>query len=73
VVARRVQAALIALGVLVATLVQGAGVGLPTALLIPAFAGAMWFIGGIGHGTKNTLAIAGAPTPATRPEPELAG
>jgi MFS family permease len=56
VVARRVPPALIALGVLVATLVQGAGLGLPTALLIPAFGGAMWFIGGIGHGTKNTLA-----------------
>jgi hypothetical protein len=24
--------------------------------LISAFAGAMWFIGGVGHGTKNTLA-----------------
>jgi MFS family permease len=56
VVARRVPPALIALGVLVATLVQGAGLGLPTALLIPAFGGAMWFIGGIGHRTKNTLA-----------------
>src|SRR5688500_17742870 len=56
VVSRRVPANLLALAVLLATLVQGAGLGLPTALLIPAFAGAMWFIGGIGHGTKNTLA-----------------
>jgi MFS family permease len=56
VVARRVPRHLLALAVLVATLVQGAGLGLPTALLVPAFGGAMWFIGGIGHGTKNTLA-----------------
>ena len=56
VVARRVPPTLIALGVLLATLIQGAGLGLPTALLVPAFGGAMWFIGGIGHGTKNTLA-----------------
>ena len=56
VVARRVPSAMLALGVLVATLVQGAGLGLPTALLVPLFAGAMWFIGGVGHGTKNTLA-----------------
>jgi MFS family permease len=55
-VARRVPSAMLALGVLVATLVQGAGLGLPTALLVPLFAGAMWFIGGVGHGTKNTLA-----------------
>jgi MFS family permease len=56
VVARRVPRTRIALGVLLATLIQGAGLGLPTALLVPAFAGAMWFIGGVGHGTKNTLA-----------------
>jgi predicted MFS family arabinose efflux permease len=43
-------------GVLVATLVQGAGLGLPTAWLVAVFAGAMWFIGGTGHGIKNTLA-----------------
>ena len=56
VVARRVPPAMLALGVLVATLAQGAGLGLPTALLVPLFAGGMWFIGGVGHGTKNTLA-----------------
>jgi hypothetical protein len=39
VVARRVPPTAIALGVLLATLVQGAGLGLPTALLIPAFGG----------------------------------
>jgi MFS family permease len=56
VVARRVPRHLIALGVLVATLIQGAGLGLPTAWLLVPFGAAMWFIGGAGHGTKNTLA-----------------
>jgi MFS family permease len=56
VAARRVPAQALALGVLVATLVQGVGLGLPTAWLVAAFGGAMWFIGGVGHGTKNTLA-----------------
>ena len=39
-------------------LIQGAGLGLPTAFLSIGFAGAMWFIGGVGHGTKNVLARA---------------
>jgi Na+/melibiose symporter-like transporter len=56
VVSRRVPPHVLALGVLVATLVQGAGLGLPTAWLLTVFAGAMWFIGGSGHGVKNTLA-----------------
>jgi MFS family permease len=56
VVARRVPAGALALAVLVATLVQGAGLGLPAAWLVVAFGAAMWFIGGVGHGTKNTLA-----------------
>jgi len=56
VVARRVPPTLLTLGVLVGTLVQGAGLGLPTAWLVAAFGGAMWFVGGVGHGTKNTLA-----------------
>ena len=56
VVARRVPHRLLALGLLVATLVQGVGLGLPTAWLVVWFAAAMWFIGGAGHGTKNTLA-----------------
>jgi MFS family permease len=55
-VARRVPRTSLALGVLVATLVQGAGLGLPTAWLVVSFGAAMWFIGGVGHGTKNTLA-----------------
>jgi len=56
VVARRVPHRLLALGLLVATLVQGVGLGLPTAWLVVWFGAAMWFIGGVGHGTKNTLA-----------------
>jgi MFS family permease len=56
VVARKVPPHALALGLLVATLVQGIGLGLPTAWLVAAFGGAMWFVGGIGHGTKNTLA-----------------
>ena len=56
VVSRRVPRTALALGVLVATLIQGVGLGLPTAWLMVPFAAAMWFIGGIGHGTKNTLA-----------------
>jgi MFS family permease len=56
VVARRVPAAGFALGVLVAVAVQGAGLGLPTVCLAVGFAAAMWFVGGIGHGTKNVLA-----------------
>jgi MFS family permease len=55
-IARRVPVAGLALGVLVAVLVQGAGLGLPTAWLVVWFGAAMWFIGGLGHGTKNTLA-----------------
>lgn len=56
VVARRVPARLLVLAVLVATAVQGAGVGLPTAWLLVGFAAAMWFVGGLGHGAKNVLA-----------------
>jgi MFS family permease len=56
VIARRVPLAGLALAVLVAVLVQGAGLGLPTAWLVVWFGAAMWFIGGLGHGTKNALA-----------------
>jgi MFS family permease len=55
-IARRVRAPALGLGVLVAVGVQGAGLGLPTAWLAVGFAGAMWFVGGLGHGTKNVLA-----------------
>jgi MFS family permease len=56
VVARRVPATAMALAVLVAVAVQGAGLGLPTIWLAVPFGAAMWFVGGLGHGTKNVLA-----------------
>src|SRR5262249_34608757 len=43
-------------GTLVAIGVQGAGLGLPTAMLSIPFGAALWFVGGLGHGTKNVLA-----------------
>jgi MFS family permease len=57
-VARRVGAAVttLAVGTLVAAIVQGVGLGLPTAWLVAWFAGLMWFAGGVGHGVKNVLA-----------------
>jgi MFS family permease len=55
VVSRRVPPAAIVAVALVAVGVQGAGLGLPTAWLLPAFAGAAWFVGGLGHGVKNVL------------------
>jgi hypothetical protein len=36
--------------------VQGFGLGLPTAWLVIPFGCALWFVGGLGHGTKNVLA-----------------
>jgi MFS family permease len=56
VVAGRVPQRALALGVLVAVVVQGAGIGLPTVWLATVFCGAMWLVGGAGHGTKNVLA-----------------
>lgn len=58
VVAPRVPAGGIALGALLAVLVQGAGLGLPTAWLVYIFGVSLWFVGGLGHGTKNVLARA---------------
>jgi hypothetical protein len=52
--------AVVSLAIFVATLVavgvQGAGLGLPTAWLVIPFGCALWFVGGLGHGTKNVLA-----------------
>lgn len=56
VVARRVPAGALALGVLVAVAIQGLGLGLPTVWLAVGFGAAMWLIGGLAHGTKNVLA-----------------
>jgi MFS family permease len=54
-VSRRVPAQLVAVAALVAVGVQGAGIALPAVWLAAAFCGAMWVVGGIGHGTKNVL------------------
>ena len=58
VIARRVPVGGIALGALLAVLVQGAGLGLPTVWLVYLFGVSLWFVGGVGHGTKNVLARA---------------
>jgi MFS family permease len=55
VIARRVGSAALAAGALVAVGIQGIGLGLPTAWLVVPFGAAMWFIGGLAHGTKNVL------------------
>lgn len=55
VVSRRVATAGLGTAILVAVTVQGAGVGLPAAWVAVGFAATAWFIGGIGHGTKNVL------------------
>ena len=56
VVAGRVPQRALAFGALAAIVVQGAGIGLPTLWLVPAFCAVMWIVGGLGHGTKNVLA-----------------
>jgi MFS family permease len=54
-VSRRLAAGSLGVAILAAVAVQGAGVGLPAAWVAVGFAAAMWFIGGVGHGTKNVL------------------
>jgi MFS family permease len=54
-VAARIPAARYATAALVAIAVQGAGLGLPTLWLVLPFALAAYFVGGIGHGTKNVV------------------
>lgn len=54
-VAPRIGPSRLALTALLMIGLQGLGLGLPTVLLVASFAAAMWFIGGIGHGTKNVL------------------
>jgi len=55
VVARRVGRASLALGALVAIVVQSAGLAVPTLWLVLAFAIGFYFVGGVAHGTKNVL------------------
>ena len=52
---RRVGAGVLAVGALVAIVVQGAGLAGPALWLVPALAFAFFFIGGVAHGTKNVL------------------
>jgi MFS family permease len=54
-VARRFPPTALALGALLMILLQGAGIGLQTVWLAVGFVGAMWLLGGVGHGTKNVL------------------
>jgi MFS family permease len=53
---RRVPQRYLALAALIAVAVQGVGLGLPTVWLVAWYVGAMWMIGGAGHGTKNVVA-----------------
>ncbi|MGH3104420.1 MAG: MFS transporter, partial [Gaiellaceae bacterium] len=55
VVARRVAVQALATAALVAIVVQGAGLALPTLWLVFSFATAAYFVGGLAHGTKNVL------------------
>lgn len=52
---RRVAPGMLALGALVAIVVQGFGLAAPTLWLVPAFAFALYLVGGLAHGTKNVL------------------
>lgn len=52
---RRVASGMLATGALVAIVVQGFGLAAPALWLVPAFAFALYFVGGLAHGTKNVL------------------
>lgn len=52
---RRVASGMLAAGALVAIVVQGFGLAAPALWLVPAFAFALYFVGGLAHGTKNVL------------------
>ncbi len=52
---RRVASGMLAIAALVAIVVQGFGLAAPTLWLVPAFAFALYFVGGLAHGTKNVL------------------
>jgi MFS family permease len=52
---RRVATGMLAMGALVAIVVQGFGLAAPTLWLVPTFAFALYFVGGLAHGTKNVL------------------
>ena len=52
---RRVGTGVLAVGALVAIVVQGAGLAGPALWLVPALAFTFFFVGGVAHGTKNVL------------------
>jgi len=52
---RRIGPGGLAVGALVAIVVQGAGLALPAVWLVPALAFAFFLVGGLAHGTKNVL------------------
>lgn len=52
---RRVATSMLGTVALVAIVVQGLGLAAPTLWLVPAFAFALYLIGGLAHGTKNVL------------------
>ena len=54
-IAPRVAGGLLAWGALVAIVVQGLGIAVPTLWLAVGFAFAVFFVGGVAHGTKNVL------------------
>jgi MFS family permease len=54
-VARRVPGTWLVAGALVAIVVQGLGLALPTAWLVLPFALGAALVGGLGHGVKNVL------------------
>jgi MFS family permease len=53
--ARRVAGGMVALAALVTIVIQGIGLAGPTIALVPALAFALFFVGGLAHGTKNVL------------------
>jgi len=52
---RRIATGMLAAGALVAIAVQGFGLAAPALWLVPAFAFALYLVGGLAHGTKNVL------------------
>jgi MFS family permease len=52
---RRVAPGMLAVAALAAIAVQGFGIAAPSILLVPAFAFALFLVGGLAHGTKNVL------------------
>lgn len=52
---RRIGSGVLAVGALVAIVIQGLGLAGPAVWLVPALAFTFFFVGGVAHGTKNVL------------------